>query len=342
MEAIRLAIDSPNWVSFVNSHPDAIPFHSPAWSQLLAECYGYRSFVVVVKDAEGGVSAGIPVVEIRSWLTGRRWVSLPFSDYCPPLYRNKQSLESLLDHLVRLRSEQSVARIEIRWQMPQSTSVQTCSEYVMHTLDLSAGSEAVFEKVNKMHRRNMCRAEREGVIVRKSMSKSAVDAFYTLQIATRRRYGLPVQPKRFFDLMWERLIDKGLGFVLLAYKDNLPAAGGVFLKYKGTLTYKYGASDDRNRKIRANHRLVWTAIQWACENGFRLVDFGRTNVSNDGLRAFKNGWATEEIQLPYSIIADRPPAHSSEAAKLLLAQVIRHSPAVVCRATGELLYRHFG
>lgn len=342
MKANRLAIDDPKWTSFVESHGEATVFHSVAWSQLLAECYGYQSFVVAAKDARGEVLAGIPMMEIRSWLTGRRWVSLPFTDFCPPLYRDKQSLEVLLDYLERLKSEHSLNRIEIRGQMPQRATVHASSLYVIHKLNLSEGSEAVLESVSKMHRRNIKRAKREGVIVEESQLKEAMDVFYRLQVSTRRRHGLPVQPKRFFDLVWERLIDKDLGFMLLAYKDNLPEAGGVFLKGKDVLIYKYGASTERGRKTRANNLLFWTAIQRACEWGYKLIDLGRTNIRNEGLRDFKSGWAAEEMLLEYSVIADRQPVQSKDAVKPLFGRIIRYSPSFVCRATGEWLYGHFG
>jgi len=73
------------WVAFVNSIPNANIFHHPAWIGLMAECYGYRPFVVALCDEKGEITAGLPLMEVNSWLTGRRWVSLPFTDHCHPL-----------------------------------------------------------------------------------------------------------------------------------------------------------------------------------------------------------------------------------------------------------------
>jgi len=65
--------------------PEACTFHHPAWIEALHATYGYRAFVAAVPDGAGGVSAGLPIMEVNSLLTGRRWVALPFSDHCCPL-----------------------------------------------------------------------------------------------------------------------------------------------------------------------------------------------------------------------------------------------------------------
>src|SRR5713101_6738397 len=41
------SIEDPGWAAFVASQSAATVFHHPAWSRLLAETYGYRSFALV-------------------------------------------------------------------------------------------------------------------------------------------------------------------------------------------------------------------------------------------------------------------------------------------------------
>ena len=80
-----LAPEDERWLEFVLAHPEALPFHHPSWARVLSESYGYRSFVLAVTDDEGRINAGMPVMEIRNLFRGPRWVSLPFTDRCPPL-----------------------------------------------------------------------------------------------------------------------------------------------------------------------------------------------------------------------------------------------------------------
>jgi hypothetical protein len=127
---------------------------------------------------------------------------------------------------------------------------------------------------------------------------------------------------------------------LLAYSGSIPVAGAVFLTWNGTVVYKYGASDPDYWKLRPNHLIFWTAIRWACEHGYRVFDFGRTDLDNQGLRDFKSGWGATERPLVYSLLADRPPKPPSGRLSHALEEVIRRSPPWVCRAVGELLYKY--
>src|SRR5579862_9310797 len=81
----ELELDDPRWRSFVAARPEATSFHDPAWAELLADCYGYRPFVLAAVDDRGELVAGLPFLETTTMRRKRRWVSLPFSDLVEPL-----------------------------------------------------------------------------------------------------------------------------------------------------------------------------------------------------------------------------------------------------------------
>jgi hypothetical protein len=164
--------------------------------------------------------------------------------------------------------------------------------------------------------------------------------FYNLQVATRRRLGTPVQPLRFFRFFWKRLIEEDLGFLLIAHKESVPVAAAIFLAWNGTLIYKYSASDPAYWKMRPNNLVLWSAIRWGCQNGYHTFDFGRTDLIDQGLRDFKNGWGTEELPLVYSRIAETAGKPSDGRLRRWLAPVIKNSPTIVCRVIGELMYKY--
>jgi lipid II:glycine glycyltransferase (peptidoglycan interpeptide bridge formation enzyme) len=185
-------------------------------------------------------------------------------------------------------------------------------------------------------------AHRRGVRIVRGTQPEHLKAFYRLHLQTRRRQGVPIQPWRFFETLGRTMFGQGLGFVLLAYHEEECLAGAVFLHWRGTLTYKYSASSMRGLPLRPNALLLSTAIRWGCEQGYRMLDFGKSHLGNSGLRAFKSGWGATEVPLTYSFLSSRP-AESGRARLLpLLQAVIRHSPAFVCRAAGQLFYKHFG
>jgi hypothetical protein len=162
--------------------------------------------------------------------------------------------------------------------------------------------------------------------------------FYDLHVSTRRRHGLPVQPRRFFKLLWRRLLEPGLGFALFVCSEGIPVAGAVFLTWNRTITYKYGASDAAYWHLRPNNALFWEAIGWGCENGYETLDFGRTDTDGEGLRRFKLGWGCDEEWIQYFALGDTA-SSSHGLARTLLRPILQHSPPWVVRALGNLLYR---
>jgi hypothetical protein len=308
----------------------------------LQKCYGYQSFIVAAIDVGGKIAAGAPFVAVKSPLTGRRWVSLAFTDYCPVLYNDEESLNILTNHLLGLYRSKKSPGIEVRWVLPTQAGIHTLSNYVMHELDLTENPDMLYKAFSKMHQRNIRKSELGKVVVRRSTSREDLPVFYRLHMHTRRRLGVPVQPWRFFDLLWTDIIEPGLGFLLLAYADGEPASAAIFLNYKDTVIYKYGASDEKHWALRPNNLLFWTAIRWSCENGYRVLNFGNSEVGNQGLREFKLGWGTRETSLSRSYIGSEPGGRTGGVKEKVLSSVIRNSPTLVCRLTGELLYRHFG
>ncbi len=338
----KLHPSDPRWIAFLDSNPDINIFYHPAWMQVMAESYGYRPFVLALVDAMGMLVAGIPLMEVYTPVNGRRWVSLPFSDYCRPLCRDKDSLPVFTEQLLREAERKHIPVLELRGTYPAHQSLTTHSEHVIHKLDLSPDVASVWTGVHLMHRRNVKIATENNVEIVRGTEIEHVAEFYGLHLHTRRRQGVPIQPWKFFVHLKELLIDQGHGFLLLAYKDHQCIAGAIFLNWQDTLTYKFGASMEYSLKYRPNNLIMWTAIKYACEQGFRYFDMGRTDLENTGLRIFKSRWGAKETQLFYSSFKTKPGRATEGRLTQYMHLVIQKSPAWVCRFTGELLYKHFG
>ncbi|MDQ3915617.1 MAG: GNAT family N-acetyltransferase [Actinomycetota bacterium] len=337
-----IALDDPRWIELASGHEDATVFHHPRWARLLADTYGYEPLLCTVADAGGRVVAGIPLLHVRSRLTGERAVGLAFTDFCPPLLTAAGGRDDLVRALQAARLAQAWPRIEVRWDLGGGHELFPGETVLRHTTALSRDADAVFATFKKTRVKQPVRQARDaGVTVRSSTGWEGTRAFYDLHLRTRRRLGVPTQPLRFFRLVWERLISEGFGYVLLACDGPRVVAGGVFLRWNGVTTYKYGASEADAWRLRPNHLLLWEAIQHACAAGDRLFDWGRTDLGNEGLRTFKLGWA-QERELSYTVLAEEPSPRGPRRGEAALAKVIRRSPVWVSRAIGKALYGHFG
>jgi CelD/BcsL family acetyltransferase involved in cellulose biosynthesis len=325
-ELTTISVDDPRWSEFTRTCGGATPFHTPAWAGFLSECYGFRTFVGAIVE-RGVVVAGIPIAEVGR----RRWSALPFTDECAPL-GDAERLGVALDHGRGRRV------VDVRAPLPGAVGHAAALGHVLALTPDERDVAAGFHKSQVL--RNIRRAEREGVAVREATTEAELtDVYYALHVRTRRRLGAPVQRRRFFSLLWRRVLEPGGGYLLLAYHEDRPVAGAVFLAAGRTAVYKFGASDERRWSVRPNHLLFRDAIARSCAEGRTAFDFGRTDFADAGLREFKRGWGAVERRLVYSTLGGGAQATRRTASAFAVAArpVIRRSPPIVCRVAG-LLY----
>jgi CelD/BcsL family acetyltransferase involved in cellulose biosynthesis len=337
-------LGDPRWKDLVDRAPGGSIFHHPSWLRLLHATYRYEMDTCCLVRRDGALAAGLPFALVSSRLTGRRLVALPFSDLCPPLLapdagpRAPAALAAALSDLAGRRG----MRLEVRGSGGALEEAPSGARFHHHVLALERDVEAVQRRFAKSQvLRGVRRAVREGLVAEVRTDGGALADFYRLHVATRRRLGVPTQPRRFI-LGLERLFGEGLGFVLLVRREERPLAAAVFLAYRGVLTYKYGASDSRFLGLRPNNLLFMEAIRWGCAHGFRALDFGRTHWGQESLRAFKLAWGPEERVLRYHLMGPAPPVRARERGERVLGSLIRRGPPVLGRAIGEVLYRHAG
>ena len=104
----------PRWAALVESHPRASVFHSPNWLRALRAVYGYEPIVVTSCPPSARLTNGLVLCRINSWLTGRRFVSLPFSDHCEPLVSCSDEFDEMLLHLKQSVDQNAWKYVEIR------------------------------------------------------------------------------------------------------------------------------------------------------------------------------------------------------------------------------------
>ena len=68
----------PRWLALVESHPEATSFHHPGWLRALRETYGYEAIAISTSAPGEALRDGLVLGFVRSALTGRRLVSVPF------------------------------------------------------------------------------------------------------------------------------------------------------------------------------------------------------------------------------------------------------------------------
>lgn len=291
-------MEGPEWDRLVAAHAGATIFHTAAWARVLSRTYGHRPFYL--SSWKGGrVQALIPVMEVRSVITGRRGVCVPFADFCGPLCFEGANPGPAFAALSALAAERGWKHWEIRGgDKPDSSATRSISFY-SHSLSLAGGPDNVFEGFDPAVRRAVRKGERNGVEIAVRSDRGAMLAYYALHVRTRRRHGLPPQSLNFFLNIHEEIIQTGLGSVVIATQGGEAIAGAVFFHCGKRALYKFGACDERLLELRANNLVMWAGIRFLCESGCTSLDFGRTSISQNGLRRYKLGWGTTESTAGY-------------------------------------------
>ena len=334
-------LHDPRWARLVDRCPQASIFHHPAWLGLLAEQYRYPVAAAAVFDAAGEPVAGLPLALVASRLTGRRLVALPFSDVCPPLLAPGTHSDALQLLARAVEAERRRRDLPLIVRAPFAQLDRPVDRFHLHVVDLRGGLAEAERCYASRTRRHVRKARRLGVEIRRRVDPEALEEFYALHLRTRRRLGVPTQPKAFVRAL-AGLFDRGLGFVAVARFEGEPIAASVFLRTGRNLTYKYGASDERYLHTRPNNLIFADVIKSACDEGLTTLDLGRTDLGQDGLSAFKRSLGATEELLAYTYRGSAPEPSTPSPARRAVAAVIRKSPPVVGRAIGKVFYRHAG
>ena len=287
-------------------------------------------------------SALLPMVEVNSWLTGRRGVSLPFTDECEPLYSDVDSFRRVVQAALEYARVRAWKYVEFRGGRALLGEVPASTSFFGHRLDLRGDQPAIFARFDSSVRRAIRKAEQSGLTIEFSQDLEAVRLFYGLLCKTRQRHGVPPQPFRFFQNIQRHVLKENKGRVILARQGRVPVAGAVFFNSGMTATYKFGASNEAFQHLRGNNLVMWEAIKWHARQGFTTLDFGRTSLANDGLRKFKLGWGTQERTIDYVRYEVRTGRYvtATDESSGWHNRVFRLLPTPVSRIIGAALYRH--
>jgi CelD/BcsL family acetyltransferase involved in cellulose biosynthesis len=286
------------WSELASSHPEFTVFHSSAWIRVLSKTYRHKP-LVLYWSRNGRPAAALPLLEVVSPLTGRRGVSLPFTDSCKPLFFSGCNPSGIFEDVRTFAQRRSWTHFEIRGRMTNDFPCQPSLTFHGHSLDLRSPANTLFASFAASVRRAIRKAERSGLTVSLSCSEEALREFYRLHERTRRRHGLPPQPFSFFRNIHNEILKPGLGFIAIAKRCSSPVAAAVFLHTQRAAVFKFGASDERYLDLRPNNLVMWHGIRHLAENGLEKLHLGRTSVPNEGLRRFKLGWGATEDPIEY-------------------------------------------
>ena len=331
----------PSWDRDVASHPESTFFHTAAWARVLSGTYGHKPVYLRFSN-NGKLTALLPLMEVRSLVTGCRGICLPFTDFCGPLVFGGENADFVFPELLALARRRKWRYFEIRERKTLNPSATAAVTFLGHSLDLRGSEEDRLGRLKSSVRRALRKAERNEVKIEVTRTREAVLEYYRLHTQTRKKHGLPPQPLSFFCNIYEHVIKTGWGFIVMARIDSRPVAGNVYFVFGKRAVYKFGASDESAQEFRVSNLVMWEGIRYLAQNGAESLHFGRTSVANEGLRRYKLTWGTKEEQIEYIKFdsAAGEWAVSRDSVAGVHNGVFRKLPLSVNRFAGALIYPH--
>jgi FemAB-related protein (PEP-CTERM system-associated) len=344
-----LRLDYP-WSTLIEEQMQNTFYYDHRWFELINKLYGYRIISLTTTDAEGRTTGFLPLCSISSPLTGRRLVSLPFSDCCPLLAADEASANELIDQALQLAKRQHVKYLELRTGshevLTKRPDLTESNLYVNWILPLSDQPENVWKGLRKPVQHQIKKSQKLGVQIRTAQKREEMALYCKLHLQTRtKKHGMPAQSKDYFFQLWDMFAASGVLQCLFAEYQETTIAGIILLAYGNTVHYAYGASDDQYLNLAPNNLLFWNAITWGCIQGYQKFDLGRTAYDNEGLMEFKRRWGAIKEPLPYYYYprtAGLAATSESSWKYRLLTDTWRKLPLTIAAPLGGLLYKHLG
>lgn len=145
-------LEDSRWEALLTKHPDASVFHTRAWLEALLRTYGYRPFAYTTSAPGEPLHDGFVFCRVEDWFTGRRLVSLPFSDHCEPLIQHPQEMQTFVNSIRQESATGDWRYVEIRpekWSARPVLSSQPNVTYALYRLNLKPELDVLFNNFHK-------------------------------------------------------------------------------------------------------------------------------------------------------------------------------------------------
>ncbi len=286
--------------AFLAAHPEATPFHRPAWLQAVAEGTGNAALALVAERGDETV-AYLPLNAIHSPIFGRLLASSGFAVGGGLLLQDGEDPAPLLAAAEELAQRLSIPAIELRGgALPQDRAgwqVKTES-HCGFIAPLGPDDEAQLLGIPRKQRAEV----RKGLDLplEITVGTSAADraAHYGVYATSVRNLGTPVFPRALFDAVLDRFGDDA--DILTVRHEGRAVASVLSLYHRGRTVMPYwGGGVWDARRLRANDRMYYELMLHARRRGCTHFDFGRSKTGS-GPYDFKRNWGFVPEPLSYA------------------------------------------
>jgi serine/alanine adding enzyme len=344
----------------------------PEGSQLTAHSpqVSVKNYDLSTISYEPKVIGILPLVHLKHLLFGNSLISIPFFDLGGILADAEETEKALLSEALKLAQELKAANIELRHIYPvkffekdsktdltgvypvkpenrlagaiNPINFATRSHKVRMLLNIPESSEILMKSFKAKLRSQIKKPLKEG-LKSKVGGVELLDDFYKVFSINMRDLGSPVHSKSLMKNVLEEFSKESR--IIMVYKDVQPIACSLIIGFKDTLENPWASALRQYSRLSPNMLLYWTMLEYACDNGLKYFDFGRSSP-DEGTYKFKEQWGAIPTVLHWHYIAlDGQPISEETSEKSKFEKAIRFwqkIPVPITKIIGPMIRKHIG
>jgi serine/alanine adding enzyme len=312
-------VEEASWRCFLEGQAAGSVFHTPEMFEVFSRARGHRPAVWAAVDERGSIAAMMMPVEIsvidRPFV---RHLTTRMVAYGGVLADGGDRGVEGAAWLLRTYGHQ-VGRLPLYTEIRNvHDPARLCpafgswdSEHEAHLnflVDLRRPAEDIWQGISSAARRNVRKAEKQGVIVETVTTADGLIEAYRLLHDVYKHISVPLPDLSLFEGARDVLIPRRMLRILAAKVDGRMIGVLNLLVYNGVATYWYTGALRESSQYRPADFLVWRGIEAAIEAGAHTFDFGGGGKPDEeyGVRDFKAKFGGELVDYGREIAVHAP------------------------------------
>ncbi len=281
------------WDEYVYQHSEGKLYHLSAWSKLINNVFGHKTFYLYHLSEDNIINGLIPLVQLKSRLFGNYLVSMPYFNYGGVIADNTTIEEKLLGQACTLAKELNASHIEFRDTVLRTPDYPVKTDKISMILTLPNDEAVLWQNLGSKRRSQIKRPLRENPTIHIG-TIDLLDDFYQVFAENMRDLGTPVYAKRFFSAMLQTFPQHA--HIITIKLNDQPVAAAFLLSFKDILEIPWASTLKKVNNISINMLLYWEVLKFAIQQNYQYFDFGRSSADS-GTYRFKKQWGSEIRQL---------------------------------------------
>lgn len=338
--------DQKRWDEFVLNHPEGTFFHLIGWKHVIERTFGHKSCYLIAEDTKNQqptstdyIRGILPLFIVKTLSFAKSLISVPFTDYGGICADDLEAKTALLEQAKEITKREDLDYLELRNVGKSSNNLPFKELYVTFKREILEDLEENYKAIPRKQRR-MIRQGEKYQLTSIIGGTELLKRFYSIFAHSVRNLGAPVYPISFFKNSIKEFGD--VCKILLVNYNGKAVASVMAFFYKDQVFLCHAGSLFEYRRYAVNDFMYWQLMKYACENGYKVFDFGRSKVGT-GSYDFKRHWGFQPQQLYYEFYLNKlnqiPNLSPANSKYKMAIEVWKKLPLIITKIIGPKIVR---